>query len=33
VQSLVTHRFPLERVGDAFELAAARTGLKVVVEP
>ncbi len=33
VQSLVTHRFPLERVREAFELAAARTGLKVVVEP
>jgi len=33
VQSLVTHRFPLERVGEAFEVAAARDGLKVVVEP
>jgi L-iditol 2-dehydrogenase len=33
VQSLVTHRFPLERVGDAFEVAAARDGLKVMVEP
>ena len=33
VQSLVTHRFPLERVGEAFAVAAARDGLKVVVEP
>jgi len=33
VQSLVTHRFPLERVGEAFDVAAARDGLKVVVEP
>ena len=32
-QSLVTHRFPLDRVSDAFALAAAREGLKVVVEP
>ena len=31
--SLVTHRFPLDRVSDAFALAAAREGLKVVVEP
>ena len=27
------HRFPLDRVSDAFALAAAREGLKVVVEP
>jgi L-iditol 2-dehydrogenase len=33
VASLVTHRYPLERAGEAFEIAAARTGLKVVVEP
>jgi L-iditol 2-dehydrogenase len=33
VQSLVTHRFPLDRVGEAFDVAAAREGLKVVVEP
>jgi L-iditol 2-dehydrogenase len=33
VGSLVTHRFPLERVGDAFASAAAREGLKVVIEP
>ena len=33
VQSLVTHRFPLDQVGDAFEVAARREGLKVVVEP
>jgi L-iditol 2-dehydrogenase len=30
---LVTHRYPLERVGEAFTVAAAREGLKVVVEP
>jgi L-iditol 2-dehydrogenase len=33
VSSLVTHRFPLERTGEAFATAAAREGLKVVVEP
>jgi L-iditol 2-dehydrogenase len=33
VRSLVTHRYPLERVGEAFAVAAAREGLKVVVEP
>jgi L-iditol 2-dehydrogenase len=33
VRSLVTHRFPLARAGEAFESAAAREGLKVVVEP
>jgi L-iditol 2-dehydrogenase len=33
LHSLVTHRFPLARVGEAFDLAAAREGLKVVVEP
>ncbi len=31
--SIVTHRFPLERVDEAFAVAAARGGLKVVVEP
>jgi L-iditol 2-dehydrogenase len=33
VSSIVSHRFPLERVADAFAVAAARDGLKVVVEP
>jgi len=33
VASLVTHRYPLSGAADAFELAAARAGLKVVVEP
>ena len=33
VSSLVTHRFPLDRVADAFATAAARDGLKVVVLP
>jgi L-iditol 2-dehydrogenase len=33
MRPLVTHRFPLDRVGDAFEVAARREGLKVVVEP
>lgn len=32
VSSLVTHRYPLDRVGDAFAAAAARTGLKVIVQ-
>jgi L-iditol 2-dehydrogenase len=30
---LVTHRLPLAQVAEAFGIAVARTGLKVVVEP
>jgi L-iditol 2-dehydrogenase len=33
LDSLVTHRYPLERVDEAFALAVEREGLKVVVEP
>lgn len=33
LQPLVTHRFPLDRAPEAFEVALAREGLKVVVEP
>ena len=33
VESIVSHRFPLERSGEAFELAVRRGGLKVVIEP
>jgi L-iditol 2-dehydrogenase len=33
VASLVTDRYPLGRVTDAFEAAVARRGLKVMVEP
>jgi L-iditol 2-dehydrogenase len=33
VLSLVTHRFPLSRADEAFRVASAREGLKVVVEP
>jgi L-iditol 2-dehydrogenase len=33
VNGLVTHRYPLTRVDEAFRVAAARTGLKVLVEP
>jgi L-iditol 2-dehydrogenase len=33
VDTLVTSRFPLDQVGEAFRTAHAREGLKVVVEP
>lgn len=33
VRSVVSHRFPLEEIGAAFEAASRRTGLKVVIEP
>ena len=33
VSSIVSHRYPLERAGEAFAVAADREGLKVVIEP
>jgi L-iditol 2-dehydrogenase len=33
LRSMVTHRFPLAEAARAFEVAALREGLKVVVEP
>jgi L-iditol 2-dehydrogenase len=33
VRSVVSAAFPLDEVGKAFEVAVARTGLKVVVQP
>ena len=33
VDELVTHRFPLTQADEAFRVAAARSGLKVLVEP
>ena len=33
LESLVTHRFPLDRAAEAFEVADRREGLKVVFEP
>jgi L-iditol 2-dehydrogenase len=32
VRSLVTHRFPIERAAEAFEVAQRREGLKVIIE-
>jgi L-iditol 2-dehydrogenase len=33
VRSLVTHTFPLDQAAEAFELAARREGLKVIITP
>ena len=33
VRSRVTHRFPLTKAAEAFELAERREGLKVIIEP
>jgi L-iditol 2-dehydrogenase len=33
VDALVTHRYPLSQIDEAFRVAVARTGLKVMVEP
>jgi L-iditol 2-dehydrogenase len=33
VRSLVTHRYALDRAAEAFEVAARREGLKVIIEP
>ena len=33
LRSMVSHRFPLAEAAQAFEAAASRRGLKVVVEP
>jgi len=33
VNSLVTHRFPLDRALEAFTVADRREGLKVIIEP
>lgn len=33
IERLITHRFPLERIDDAFAMAASGEGLKVVVTP
>ncbi|MCC6423111.1 MAG: zinc-binding dehydrogenase [Phycisphaerales bacterium] len=30
---LITHRFPLDRIGEAFETAKGQQGIKVMVEP
>ena len=33
VESLITHRFPLERIEEAFDINIRQQGLKVVVLP
>ncbi len=33
LDALVSHRFPLDRADEAFEVAADRSGLKVIIEP
>lgn len=33
IEQLITHRFPLDEVAEAFETASSGVGLKVVVEP
>jgi len=33
VKSLVTHKFPLEKIGEAFETAQSLSGLKVLILP
>ncbi len=32
-EKLITHAFPLEEIGEAFEVAASGEGLKVMIEP
>jgi threonine dehydrogenase-like Zn-dependent dehydrogenase len=33
LQGVVTHRFPLERIGEAFETIRSGAGLKMVIIP
>ena len=32
VQSLISHRFPLEKANEAFQLAEHRDGIKIMIE-
>ena len=32
-ESLITHRFPLENINNAFDLASSGKGIKIIIKP